>query len=248
MHSPFVYKLVTECLYDKTRYEAYNTLKAYRKALAADRSLISVTDFGAGSRVFKSPERAVRQIAKQAGVSQKRAKLLFRLAQYFQPQNILELGTSLGLGTIALYLGHRQAQLTTVEGCPNTLELAKTQFANQLGNTDFKTVQFVNDSFENALNPVFLNPLLEQPDSWNLVYIDGHHSKAATLQYIEALLPYATNKTLWILDDIHLSPGMTEAWEHTKQLPEVTVTIDTFHWGLVFFRTEQVKQHFVIRS
>lgn len=248
MHSPFVYKLVTECFYDKKPYGAYKILKAYRKALTRNRNLITVTDFGAGSRVFKAPQRAVRQIAKQAGVSQKRAKLLFRLAQYFQPQNILELGTSLGLGTIALYLGHRQAQLTTVEGCPNTLELAKAQFANQLGDTNFKTVRFVNDQFQNILKPDFLNLLLEHSDTWNLIYIDGHHSKAATLQYIETLLPYATNKTLWILDDIHLSPGMTEAWEHTKQLPEVTVTIDTFHWGLVFFRTEQVKQHFVIRS
>jgi len=40
---------------------------------------------------------------------------------------------------------------------------------------------------------------------------------------------------------------MTEAWEIIKKNPKVTVTIDTFQWGMVFFRREQEKEHFVIR-
>jgi hypothetical protein len=41
---------------------------------------------------------------------------------------------------------------------------------------------------------------------------------------------------------------MEEAWETIKNHPKVTVTIDTFQWGLVFFRKEQPKEHFVIRA
>jgi hypothetical protein len=44
-----------------------------------------------------------------------------------------------------------------------------------------------------------------------------------------------------------LSKSMTEAWDIIKQHPQVTVTIDTFFWGVVFFRKEQLKEHFVIR-
>jgi hypothetical protein len=40
---------------------------------------------------------------------------------------------------------------------------------------------------------------------------------------------------------------MTEAWDEIKNHPAVTVSIDTFYWGIVFFRKEQVKEHFVIR-
>jgi hypothetical protein len=40
---------------------------------------------------------------------------------------------------------------------------------------------------------------------------------------------------------------MSEAWEEIKTHPKVTVTIDTFYWGLVFFRNEQPKEHFKIR-
>jgi hypothetical protein len=41
---------------------------------------------------------------------------------------------------------------------------------------------------------------------------------------------------------------MEEAWEIIKNHPKVSVSIDTFQWGIVFFRTEQRKEHFVIRT
>ena len=105
VHSPFVYNLVTKCFYDKTNYEEYSILKSYRKTLLANKETIEVTDFGAGSRVFKSNTRPINQIAKNAGISPKRAKLLFRIVNYIQPNSILEIGTSLGLATSALALG-----------------------------------------------------------------------------------------------------------------------------------------------
>ena len=79
------------------------------------------------------------------------------------------------------------------------------------------------------------------------MYFDGNHSKEATLRYVVKLLPTLTANTLWIFDDIHWSRDMEGAWNYIKDMPEVTVSIDTFQWGLVFFRKEQVKQHFIIR-
>jgi len=40
---------------------------------------------------------------------------------------------------------------------------------------------------------------------------------------------------------------MEEAWHYIKEHSKVTVTIDTFQWGIVFFRREQEKEHFIIR-
>ena len=83
--------------------------------------------------------------------------------------------------------------------------------------------------------------------SWDLVFMDGHHNKEATLNYFEALLPQLHSNSIVILDDINWSRGMQEAWAAVKAHPQVTVTIDTFFWGLVFFRHEQAKEHFTIR-
>ena len=80
-----------------------------------------------------------------------------------------------------------------------------------------------------------------------MIYFDGNHSKKATIAYFEKLLPTITNDSVWIFDDIHWSPDMEEAWNIIKEHSLVTVTIDVFQWGIVFFRREQPKEHFIIR-
>jgi predicted O-methyltransferase YrrM len=238
VHSPFVFHLVTKCFYDKTPKPEYSILKEYRNSLLENKHTIEVTDFGAGSKVFKSNTRPIYKIAKTAGITQKRAELLFRITNYFQPESILEIGTSVGLATSALALGNPKAKTTTLEGCPNTMAIAKNQF--QLFN--FNTVNPIVTEFSNYLKNYQLSIV-----NYQLIYLDGNHQNQATLDYFELLLPTITNETVWIFDDIHWSPEMEEAWEIIKTHPKVTVTIDTFQWGLVFFRREQPKEHFIIR-
>lgn len=238
VHSPFVYSLITKCFYDKKKYAEYEILKKYRKSLLRNKDFIEVTDFGAGSRVFKSNKRQISKIAKTAGISSKRAKLLFRVANYFQPTTILEIGTSLGLATSALSVTNKNAKIITLEGCSNTIATAKSQ----LENFKFQNVAFINTKFEDYFQNYQLSTT-----NFQLIYFDGNHSKKATLNYFELLLPTITNETVWIFDDIHWSKDMEKAWEIIKNHPKVKVTIDTFQWGFVFFRAEQEKEHFVVR-
>ena len=240
VHSPFVFDLVTNCFYDKTKYPEYSILKNYRNSLLSNKNTIEVTDFGAGSRVFKSNTRQIAKIAQTAGISTKRAELLFRIIRYFQPNTILEIGTSLGLATSAVSLGSRnfETKIITLEGCPKTQEQAQIQF--QASNLESKNIEFINTEFSSYLKKL-------PASSFQLIYFDGNHSQKATLEYFELLLPTITNDSVWIFDDIHWSAEMENAWEIIKKHPKVKVTIDTFQWGIVFFRTEQEKEHFVIR-
>ncbi|PWI31489.1 methyltransferase [Flavobacteriaceae bacterium LYZ1037] len=234
VHSPFVYDLVTKCFYNKTQYPEYRDLKAYRKALLANKELLKITDLGSGSKVTNNSSRAISSIAKHSGTSFKRAKLLFRLSNYFEYQNVLELGTSLGIATQALHLGNPKANITSIEGCPRVSKTAKTYLG------DHASINLLVGDFDTHLDA------LEQT-TCDFVFFDGNHDKEATLRYFDKLLPKIHNDTLFLFDDIYWSKGMTEAWETIKKHPQVTVTIDTFFWGLVFFRTEQVKEDFVIR-
>ena len=54
-------------------------------------------------------------MAKHVGLNYKRAKLLIRFTSYFQSKNVLEFGTSLGLGTAAIHLGNPSSKITTLE-------------------------------------------------------------------------------------------------------------------------------------
>ena len=239
VHSPFVFNLVTKCFYDKKQKPEYSILKEYRNSLLENKKTIEVTDFGAGSKVFKSNTRQIAKIARTAGITQKHAELLFRITNYFQPESILEIGTSLGLATSALALGNPKASIITLEGCPETAKIAQLQLQKfKINNVNSIITEFGEYlQSQNLISNIF-----------HLIYIDGNHSKKATLDYFELLLPTITNETVWIFDDIHWSPEMEEAWEIIKTHPKVTVTIDTFQWGLVFFRKEQPKEHFVIRA
>ena len=236
VHSPFVFDLVTKCFYDKTKFPEYTVLKQYRNSLLVNKNTIDVTDFGAGSRVFKSNTREISKIAKNAGISPKNAELLFRIVNYFQPESILEIGTSLGLATSALSLGNKNGKITTLEGCPNTMSIAKNQYQLQ----NLNNIEFINTEFSSYLKKL-------PTSSFQLIYFDGNHSQKATLEYFELLLPTITNDSVWIFDDIHWSAEMENTWEIIKKHPKVKVTIDTFQWGIVFFRAEQEKEHFVIR-
>ena len=238
VHSPFVFDLLTKCFYDKSSKPKYLLLKKYRNSLLENKNTIKVTDFGAGSRVFKSNTRQISKIAKTAGISKKRSELLFRIVNYFQPATILEIGTSLGLATSALSLGNSKAKIITLEGCPNTANQCQLQFQK----FNFNNVEFINTEFES-----YFNTFDFRLSTFDFIYFDGNHCKKATLDYFNFLLPTITNDSVWIFDDIHWSKDMEEAWETIKNHAKVKVTIDTFQWGIVFFRFEQEKEHFVIR-
>ena len=236
VHSPFVYDLVTKCFYDKTRYKAFHSIFNYKKLLLQNKSTISVTDLGAGSQVMKNQKRLISQMAKNAGTTINRTKLLFRLTQYFKPENILELGTSLGIATHAMSLGNPNARITTIEGCPNVSKFSERNLKNE----NLNNIKLITGEFHNEIKKL-------KPNKFDFIFFDGNHQKEATLQYFESLLETAHNETVFIFDDIYWSKGMTEAWEIIKNHPKVTVTIDTYFWGFVFFRKEQLKEHFTIR-
>jgi predicted O-methyltransferase YrrM len=234
IHSPFVFSFQKKCLKNKAKKDTDQIIIAYRKALSQNDQTILVTDFGAGSRVFTSNERKVKDIARYAGASLKRMQSIQRVVQYFKPKNILEIGTSLGMGTIAL-ASSPDTQVISLEGCPETAAIAK----KQLHDFHVSNVEIIIGEFSESIKKL-------PKKKYDLIYFDGNHSKEATLQYAQDLLPTITNETVWIFDDIHWSSEMTEAWKAIQKIPEVTATIDSFWLGFVFFRKEQNKEHFSV--
>ena len=236
VHSPFVYDLVTKCFYDKTKYPEYSKLKKYRASLLKNKATIKITDFGSGSRVFKSNERQISAIAKNAGTTLKRAQLLYRVVNYFKSKQALELGTSLGIATQAMAIGDFDHSVISLEGCPNSSEFT----SEQLLKANIKNVTIKTGEFETTIPKLKAN-------SYDLIFFDGNHSKEATLKYFEMLIAKAHNDSLFIFDDIYWSKYMLDACETIKSHPKVTVTIDTFFWGFVCFRKEQAKENFKLR-
>lgn len=78
----------------------------------------------------------------------------------------------------------------------------------------------------------------------SLIYLDSTaHEEAALSQIFKS----CHRDSLIVMPSIGQHQKQQQQWKQLKAAPEVSVSIDLFHWGLLFFRTEQPKQHFTIR-
>lgn len=238
VHSPFIFDLVTKCFQQKNNKKKWNNFIKIRHQLLDNKSYIKVTDFGSGSKIFKTNKRQVSKIMKVAAISNKKAKLLIKISNYFNPENCLEVGTSVGLSTSAIKIGSHNSKITTLEGCKETAKIAKDLFQKN----QFKNINTITGNFKETL------PKVIDKQKFDFIYFDGNHTKNATLNYFETCLPSIKNESYWIFDDIYWSKEMQEAWSEIKKHPKVTVTVDVFYFGIVFFRKEQAKEHFKIRA
>ncbi|MCZ4245195.1 O-methyltransferase [Pedobacter punctiformis] len=237
-HSPFVYKLADEVIYDFTEKTEYKNIEAQRKKLFNDDSNITVTDLGAGSHLNKNRTKKVSQIAKNALKSPRLAQLIYRLAKNTEAKNLIELGTCLGITTAYLSKANPEAEVITIEGCPQTAQVA--------GN-NFKVLDLNNIELHVGNFDLILPDIIAKQQQLDFVYVDGNHRKDATLNYFKWCLPKVHENSLLIFDDIYWSEGMKEAWEEIKSHPDVTVTIDLFWIGLVYFKKGQAKEHFKLK-
>lgn len=200
---------------------------------------IEILDLGAGSRVNKSNRRRISQIAKNAEKPEKFGRLFCRLARHLKPRHVVELGTSLGLTTLYFSKAMPDGRIYTFEGCPATSGIAAENFRK----VSAENIEIITGNIDLTLKPV----LESRNVPLDMVYFDANHRYEPTVRYFLECLPYAHNDSLFIFDDIYWSAGMTKAWEEIKSHPEVTVTVDLFWIGLVFFRKEQAKEDFVLR-
>lgn len=237
-HSPFVYKLLDEVVYDDRHFYSFDAIEAIRSDLLKNNDTINILDLGAGSSINTDRVRRISDIAKNSAKTADLGRLMFRLVNHFQPKVMLELGTSLGVSTLYQALGFANGRMHTFEGCPETAGIAKQSF--QKGNVE--NVQLHLGDFKETL-PEFL----AQAAKVDWAFIDGNHQYQPTMDYFNWVMNKSHEGTVLVFDDIYWSKGMGKAWEEIKADERVTCTIDLFHVGLVFLKPGMTKEDFIIK-
>jgi predicted O-methyltransferase YrrM len=235
VHSPFVYNFLDTCLKIPKQPNLIAALETLKHQLIHEDRTIHVTDLGAGSKKL-STKRSVKKMYQTSSSKGKYGDLLFKIAAHYSPKNMLELGTSIGVGTLNLHYGNPSANLITVEGCPQTHQIALQHFAA----IPTKNIQAIHAHFQDFLGNYSGN-------TFDLVFIDGHHDGEALLRYLDLLDPFTHNETLFLLDDIRWSNSMLKAWNTIQKDPSYAVSIDLFRMGIILKRKQQRKEHFTLR-
>ena len=245
IHSPYLFYFVRHCLYDQNQYYAFSHIEKQRAALLHNTKTLTITDYGTGKN---NTLRQIKTIAATSLEKPGNAQILFRLVQFLsdrqwndnkqQPLNILELGTSLGITTAYLAAPSSTNNVVTLEGSNELLQAAASVW---------KTLNINNIKAVCGNIDTTLSPALQSLRHLDLAYIDANHTYEATMRYWQAMMPFITRKSVIVIDDIHWSKEMQQAWLTIQKQPQVTSTFDLFNMGLVFFDPAYLHKHYKLR-
>jgi predicted O-methyltransferase YrrM len=237
LQSPFVHDFIERVLEDRETYYSFLAMDFLKRKLKQDKTILSIEDKGAGSHFSSKNLKSVKQIAKTAVSSDLKAQALFKLVNLYQPNTILELGTSLGLTTCYLANAKRNSKLTTIEGSKQIHEIAIRNF-KKMG---LQKINAINAGFDEVLPSI-----IKEFNDLDFVFFDGNHTKEATLNYYHQCKAKANPNTVFVFDDIYWSKPMTSAWNKIISDSEISLSLDLFSFGVVFFLENRAKQHLQI--
>jgi len=234
VHSPFIFQFTHYVLHEKNSFYKFEQIEKLRKDLYNDNRIISITDLGTRN----DRKSTIASIAHHSLKSAKYAQLLFRIAHYFKAEQVLELGTSLGISTSYLATCSSNIHCISMEGCPEIAKIAK----ENINKLDIKNIEIVVGNIDETLEMT-----LEKFNFLDIIFIDANHKYEAIVTYFEKCLPKITNNSIIIIDDIYWSKGMENAWKFVQNHPSVNTTIDLFEMGIVFFNKDLKKKHYKMR-
>ncbi|MBA3648206.1 MAG: class I SAM-dependent methyltransferase [Chitinophagales bacterium] len=238
IHSPFVFDFVKNVLYDYRNFYVYNEIERLRKELLAFSQKISIEPPEFHTPYTNNITKSIAEIIKASAKPPRQAQLLFRIANHYGCKKMLELGTSFGFTSCYLSGAGKESYVITLEGNKAVCAFAQKNFTR----LNRKNIELICGAFNETLKGA-----LQKLNLVDLIFFDGDHRKSLTIDYFVESLPYLHENSILIFDDIHWSKGMNEAWEIIKSYERVTLTIDLYYFGIVFFRKALSKQHYIIK-
>ncbi|MFN5812733.1 MAG: O-methyltransferase [Bacteroidota bacterium] len=240
LHSPFIFEMVKDALNDRPKDRSlFNHIEVIRKRFSKDTHHISILDLGAGSVKGNAAERTISSIARSAAKSAKFGRLFYRMVKHFKVETVLELGTSLGLSSRYFAEANPTYGVITIEGAPSLASFTEEKLKEE----GYTNIRVHEGDFQ-----YWIPRLMPDLVGRKLIYVDGNHRYAPTVEYFHQFLPFLGNDDILIFDDIHWSQEMEKAWKEIKNHEQVACTVDLFFVGIVFFRKEfKEKLNFSIR-
>lgn len=235
LHSPFVYSFYTDFIEGAPSDEIKKIEQQFFKA-TNDSTPLQIQDYGAMPGHYT---KRVLDIAKKASIEKRFGALMQRWLKQESMYFVLELGTSLGFGTAYMASAKPDLEIYTLDAAEQVQAYAKS-LHNELG---YKNITYIEGQFDQTLPH-----LLKDIPRIDFAYIDGNHTEDATLRYFEWIKPKLHDHSVVVFDDIYWSKGMTAAWERIKADKSVSLSIDLYRQGWIFFSKEKLaKEHFTLR-
>ena len=219
--------------------EAISLIEKRRSFLLKSDKEIAVVDYGAGSsnsnRTKEEMERGVQskaQVAKITGASKPQfwATILFKIIRKIEPLSCVELGSCVGISASyqasALNINGK-GTIVTLEGSSEIANIAKETFER----TGINNASVITGPFYQTLHGV-----LETSKPIDFFFNDGHHDHDAVIRYFNEAMPYLSDGSVIVFDDISWSSGMRTAWAEIEEDERVSASIDLHNIGIALVK------------
>ena len=234
LHSPFLFNFYVSVVKNCRQFQLHN-IEEYRRILLGNEDILELEELGAGKA--KTYSASIKSKAKSSLSPLKQSCFIGSLVHFLKPVCSIELGTSFGVST-SYMAKYADGQVITLEGSDKIALTAKNHFSK----AGLEEVQVLTGLFETTLPKA-----LEKSETLDFVFFDGNHRYNPTIQYFDLCLERINENSVFLFHDIYWSEEMNRAWSEIRANSLVTLSIDLYHFGIVFFRKNQPKQHFTLK-
>ena len=239
VHSPFVFDLLTTVIEEKMSYYCYESLSSVRMQFQQCNSNIE----------YDNRRYTVENYLNKYCFSECENRLLFRLANRFKPRTIYVIGSDLGLAPLYLTAYSKSAHCVVVEPEPTIAAIAQ-KFVDKYssskidihasGNTNISDNGVIDlfvwgKSNPNASGSYYISEADKNSGISETSVAGTIACKAFSLVAFEKLLPYINDESVMVISDINSSKKNVDTWKKICAHSRVTVTLDLYSLGVVFF-------------
>ena len=209
VHSPFVFDLITTVIEEQHPYYCYDRLYPVRLQL------------------MQCPNYKMKRILDNYCFTEDENRLLFRLANRFKPETIFVIGSAFGLTPLYVTAFSKDTSCVVVE--PDTSIAA---IADEYLKKFALASVVVRDSLTDV--PERLDFIV-----WDVSFISFYRENHIfSMQGFERFLDYVHDDSVMVISGINSSRENRKVWKGICAHPGVTVTVDFYRFGVVFFNSK----------
>lgn len=198
IHSPFVFSFITRVIEEKTPYHAYEDVRNHMK----DFPVLSFQE-------------------------NKTHRLLFKIVNYFNLKQILELGGGIGVHTLYMTATSSDIECLSVELTPSKYNQAQMLY---------------NEWDRNIIQSE--EPFPSINGKKDCIFVNLKNYNVSHNELVIYLLSLVHKDSVIIIDGIRTNRKLQTLWKMLVQQNDVIVSLDLFHLGILFFDKKYYKRNY----
>lgn len=230
IHSPFLFRLITEVVENRTRLPEYRIFKSLK-----DNVLNLLDDYSEPSlstvyHQFNLPPSNPHRLYRKVELPLRYGKVVFRLIREFKPSSAINYGPALGANLAVMAMANNDGTVYQLIN-DQTYELVSKELLKVLA---ISNVRFFYEDAAPSVNPEFI-----------MINYPGNPDKSRNV--VQKCLGLHGEDDVLIIRGIHESKAMESIWQEVISIESVRVSLDLFEIGILLFRKGLQKENFIQR-